>query len=294
MKSKFLYQDVDVVSLADKGIVVICFVCRNYGKVLMETGKLCDNIRVTKMDSCLVLIECLSRWILRLSTSPIDLIHSERVSSSTSSFFAHRLAYAYEVYLPMLLENQKKWIYSGLLVLLLSGSGFQGFISYKMAKSLLASACLGTFGSSLFDFLNFIFLLRITDNDSVPEMRVWSILLIKSDNVYILVEVSFYIWTRLVIPFIVLTAIINQGDTLQKKHLSANRNGTLKKIVFEDLSSNQMIFKGLMFWGGFTLLISQAVAVQTGDIECSRVPVITSVVHEFLNVLCKAPSLVQN
>ena len=48
MKSKFLYQDVDVVSLADKGIVVRCIVCRNYDKVLMETGKLCDNIRVTK------------------------------------------------------------------------------------------------------------------------------------------------------------------------------------------------------------------------------------------------------
>ena len=94
MKSKFLYQDVDVVSLADKGIVVRCFVCRNYDKVLMETGKLCGNIRVTKMDSCLVLIQYLSRRILRLSTSPIDLIHSERVSSSTSSFFAHRLAYA--------------------------------------------------------------------------------------------------------------------------------------------------------------------------------------------------------
>ena len=61
MKSKFLYQDVDVVSLADKGIVVRCFVCRNYDKVLMETAKLCDNIRVTKMDSCLVLKECLSR-----------------------------------------------------------------------------------------------------------------------------------------------------------------------------------------------------------------------------------------
>ena len=82
MKSKFLYQDVDVVSLADKGIIVRCFVCRNYDKVLMETEKLCDNIRVTKMDSCLVMIECLSRRILRLSTSPIDLIHSERVSSS--------------------------------------------------------------------------------------------------------------------------------------------------------------------------------------------------------------------
>ena len=48
MESKFLYQDVDVVPLADKGIVVRCFVCRNYDKVLMETGKFCDNIRVTK------------------------------------------------------------------------------------------------------------------------------------------------------------------------------------------------------------------------------------------------------
>ena len=62
MKSKFLYEDVDVVFLTDKVIVVRCFVCRNYDKVLMETGKLCDNIRVTKMDACLVLIECLSRF----------------------------------------------------------------------------------------------------------------------------------------------------------------------------------------------------------------------------------------
>ena len=76
MKSKFLYQDVDVVSLADKGIVAKCFVCRNYDKHLMETGKLCDNIRVTKMDSCLVLTEYLSHQILRLSTSSIALILS--------------------------------------------------------------------------------------------------------------------------------------------------------------------------------------------------------------------------
>ena len=40
MKSKFLYQDVDVVSFADKGIVASSFVCRNYDKVLMETGNL--------------------------------------------------------------------------------------------------------------------------------------------------------------------------------------------------------------------------------------------------------------
>ena len=48
MESKFLDQDVDVVSLANKGIVTGCFVGRNYNKILMETGKLTDNIRVTK------------------------------------------------------------------------------------------------------------------------------------------------------------------------------------------------------------------------------------------------------
>ena len=42
MESKFLDQDVDVVSL------IGCFVGRNYNKILMETGKLIDNIRVTK------------------------------------------------------------------------------------------------------------------------------------------------------------------------------------------------------------------------------------------------------
>ena len=47
-----------------------------------------------KMDSDLVLTECFSRRILRFTTSPIDLIHSERVSSWTSCFLAHCLAYA--------------------------------------------------------------------------------------------------------------------------------------------------------------------------------------------------------
>ena len=94
MESKFLDQDVDVVSLANKGIVIGCFVGRNYNKIIMETRKLTDNIRVTKMDSDLVLTECFSRRILRFTTSPIDLIHSERVSSSTFSFLAHCLAYA--------------------------------------------------------------------------------------------------------------------------------------------------------------------------------------------------------
>ena len=39
VKSKVLYQDADVVHLADKCIVVISFVHRNYDKVLMETEK---------------------------------------------------------------------------------------------------------------------------------------------------------------------------------------------------------------------------------------------------------------
>ena len=49
MESKFLYHDVNVVSLANKGIIIGCFVGRNYNKTLMETGKVTDNIWVTNM-----------------------------------------------------------------------------------------------------------------------------------------------------------------------------------------------------------------------------------------------------
>ena len=35
-------------SLADKCIVVRCFVCGDYDIILMETGKFSDNIRVTE------------------------------------------------------------------------------------------------------------------------------------------------------------------------------------------------------------------------------------------------------
>ena len=95
VKSNFLYQDADVMPLADKCVVVRSFVCRNYDKVLMKTRKLYDNIRVTKngLVSDVKSTESLSRRILRLSISLIDLIYSERVSSSVSSFFVHRLAY---------------------------------------------------------------------------------------------------------------------------------------------------------------------------------------------------------
>ena len=51
----------------------------------METGK---------FYSCLVLTNRLSRRILRFRTSAIDLTHSERVLTSTSSFLAHRLTYS--------------------------------------------------------------------------------------------------------------------------------------------------------------------------------------------------------
>ena len=51
---------------------------------------------------------------------------------------------------------------------------------YYMA-SLLASASFGTFVTSLFNFLNYFVGLRITDEGSVTEMRIWSILFMKSD-----------------------------------------------------------------------------------------------------------------
>ena len=43
------------------------------------------------------------------------------------------------------------------------------------------SACVGTFGT-LFNIWNYMVWLRITDEGSVTEMRIWSILLIKSES----------------------------------------------------------------------------------------------------------------
>ena len=51
---------------------------------------------------------------------------------------------------------------------------------YYMA-SLLASSSFGTFVTSLFNFLNYFVWLRITDEGSVPEIHIWSILLMKFD-----------------------------------------------------------------------------------------------------------------
>ena len=45
----------------------------------------------------------------------------------------------------------------------------------------MASACFGTLGASILNFWNYSVWLRITDEGSVPEMRKWSIMLIKSD-----------------------------------------------------------------------------------------------------------------
>ena len=48
MVSTFLDHNVDVVFLANKSIVIECFVDKDYNKILTETGKLTDNIKVTK------------------------------------------------------------------------------------------------------------------------------------------------------------------------------------------------------------------------------------------------------
>ena len=48
VKSKFLYQDADVILPADKCIVVRGFVRRNYDTILMDTGKFSDNLRFTE------------------------------------------------------------------------------------------------------------------------------------------------------------------------------------------------------------------------------------------------------
>ena len=76
VKSKFLWQDADVMSLADKCIVVGYFVCGDYDKILMETGKFSDNIRVTENGLVPGVDRVLSRRILRFRTLAIDLIHS--------------------------------------------------------------------------------------------------------------------------------------------------------------------------------------------------------------------------
>ena len=91
VKSKFLWQDAYVMSLSDKCIVVGFFVWQNShgdGKVLWQHQGHWKCTRVWCWQSAF------SRRILRFKTSATDLIYSERVSTSTSSFFSHRLAYS--------------------------------------------------------------------------------------------------------------------------------------------------------------------------------------------------------
>ena len=63
--------------------------------------------------------------------------------------------------------------------------------------SLLASTCFGTFMTYLFNFLNYFVWLRITDEGSVPVMRKWSILLMKSDLKWC-IHLDFNLFTHLV------------------------------------------------------------------------------------------------
>ena len=81
-------------SLADKCIVLDALSAGTITKFSWRREISLTTSGSLKMDSCLVLTECFSRRILRFRTSAIELIHSERVSTSTSSFFAHRLAYS--------------------------------------------------------------------------------------------------------------------------------------------------------------------------------------------------------
>ena len=94
VKSKFLYQDADVILPADKCIVVRSLSAGTMTKFSWRREGSLTTSGSQKMDSCLVLTESLSRGIQRFRTSAIDLTHSERVSTSISFFLAHRLAYS--------------------------------------------------------------------------------------------------------------------------------------------------------------------------------------------------------
>ena len=71
--SKFLYEDADVINLADKCIVVRRFACRNNDKVPIETGKFSDNLKVTENrlleDGVAQSVEFDPRWGRNLPTS---------------------------------------------------------------------------------------------------------------------------------------------------------------------------------------------------------------------------------
>ena len=69
--------------------------------------------------------------------------------------------------------------------LILQKPGLVLFVSctllYYLLQTVFFQKNVVIFWASLFNFLNYFVWLRITDEGSVPEMRIWSILLIKSD-----------------------------------------------------------------------------------------------------------------
>ena len=95
---RFLDQDVDVVSLANKGIVIGCFVGRNYNKILMETFSrskytniqiyapiFCQSKRIYEIKSNMKFDEHIYRYIYIDSTYCIIYIyyvHSENIRVS--------------------------------------------------------------------------------------------------------------------------------------------------------------------------------------------------------------------
>ena len=61
---------------------------------IFETGKFSDNLRVTENGLVSGVDRAFKSSNSTFQTSAIDLTHSKRVSTSTSSFLAHRLAYS--------------------------------------------------------------------------------------------------------------------------------------------------------------------------------------------------------
>ena len=79
------------------------------------------------------------------------------------------------------------------------------FLLDEITQFLLASPCFGIMFASNFNIFLYSVWLRITDEGSIPEVRIWSMMLIQPDFKLILEEVSFcistswrvhYWWTR--------------------------------------------------------------------------------------------------
>ena len=81
--------------------------------------------------------------------------------------------------------------------------------------------------------------LRITEDGSVPKIRIWSIVLIKSDRVYILIEVSFYILAAGIVELIKLIIQLKQQQQRQQQQdpLGALINKMMKFKFVKELIS---------------------------------------------------------